>query len=149
MHITDDRKRVLSFPVAPRRVVSLVPSDTLTLAELGCGHALVGRTDYCELPVDLVSKIPSVGGTKNPRLDDIRALAPDLVIANQEENQKSDLEELAQSGIRVYVGFPKRVADGISHVAKLARIFRVEREASVRALIQTAATQATQGAQAA
>lgn len=141
MHITDDRKRVLSFPVAPRRVVSLVPSDTLTVAELGCHAALVGRTDYCVLPEAIVARVPSVGGTKNPRLDDIRALSPDLVIANQEENTKSDLEELAQSGIRVYVCFPKRVADGIAHMAKLARIFRVEKEPAVRALIHAGYTE--------
>lgn len=141
MRVSDDRNRVLSFPVAPQRVVSLVPSDTYTLAALGCGGRIVGRTDYCELPADLVRTIPSVGGTKNPRLDDIRALEPDLVIANQEENSRSDLEALAQSGVRVYVCFPKRVATGIAHMAKLARIFRVDSMSDVRALFHAAYTE--------
>src|SRR5512136_1682088 len=108
--IVDDHGRVLDFPTPPRRVVSLVPSDTLNVAALGCAGALVGRTDYCELPEDVARRVPSVGGTKNPRVDDVVALAPDLVIANQEENTRSDLETLAQRGVRVYVAFPKRVA---------------------------------------
>jgi ABC-type Fe3+-hydroxamate transport system substrate-binding protein len=114
--------------------VSLVPSDTYTVAMLGCGRALVGRTDYCELPRELMEKLPSVGGTKNPRVDEIVRLEPDLVLANQEENTKSDLEALAQRGVRVLVAFPKRVADGLAHVARLARIFRVDGDAEVRAL---------------
>lgn len=129
MHkVRDDRGRELIFGPAPCRVVSLVPSDTLTIADLGCGAALVGRTDYCELPADVVSRVPSVGGTKNPRLDAICDLSPDLVVANQEENTRSDLETLAQRGIRIYVAFPKRVADGIAHLAKLARIFQVHKD---------------------
>src|ERR1700733_9880667 len=132
---TDDRKRVLEFSRAPARVVSLVPSDTLNVAALGCREALVGRTDYCELPADVVAALPSVGGTKNPRIDDIVRLEPDLVLANQEENTRGDLEALAQRGVRVYVAFPKRVADGLAHLARLARIFGVARDPSVRELV--------------
>jgi ABC-type Fe3+-hydroxamate transport system substrate-binding protein len=131
---TDDLHRELSFPRAPSRVVSLVPSDTLTVATLGCGGALVGRTDYCELPTDATLGVPSVGGTKNPRLDAILALEPDLVLANQEENTRGDIEALARAGLRIYVAFPKSVADGVAHMAKLARIFEVEASASVRDL---------------
>jgi ABC-type Fe3+-hydroxamate transport system substrate-binding protein len=128
LRVTDDRGRELLFSRPPSRVVSLVPSDTLTVAALGFAGALVGRTDYCELPADVVAKLPSVGGTKNPRVDEVCALEPDLVLSNQEENTKSDLEAIAQRGFRVYVAFPKRVADGIAHLAKLARIFQAERE---------------------
>lgn len=128
IRIDDDRGRPLTFGAAPKRVVSLVPSDTYSVAMLGCGASLVGRTDYCELPSDLVARLPSVGGTKNPKLDAIEALEPDLVLANQEENTKKDLEALAQRGIKVYVSFPKRAADGLAHLARLAKIFRVERE---------------------
>jgi ABC-type Fe3+-hydroxamate transport system substrate-binding protein len=132
----DDRKRVIEFASRPARVVSLVPSDTFNVAALGCASALVGRTDYCELPEAVAASVPSVGGTKNPRLDDIVKLEPDLVIGNQEENTRTDLEALAQRGVRVYVAFPKRVADGIAHLARLARIFRVEREPAVRELLK-------------
>ena len=132
--VFDDRGRELMFARPPSRVVSLVPSDTLTVAALGCAGSLVGRTDYCELPVEVVAKLPSVGGTKNPNLEALFGLEPDLVLANQEENRKADLEAIAQKGVRVYIAFPKRVADGIAHMAKLARIFEVTNDSSVRAL---------------
>ncbi|HEY2518292.1 MAG TPA: helical backbone metal receptor [Polyangiaceae bacterium] len=137
LKLFDDRNRELLFARPPRRVVSLVPSDTFSVAALGCFSALVGRTDFCELPPE-VSSVPSVGGTKNPRVDDIAALEPDLILANQEENTKSDLEALAQRGFRVYVAFPKRVADGIAHLAKLARIFDVQRDGAARGLLKQA-----------
>jgi ABC-type Fe3+-hydroxamate transport system substrate-binding protein len=136
--IADDRNRVFEFSGPPRRVVSLVPSDTLSVAALGCAHALVGRTDYCELPVEVVARLPSVGGTKNPRVEDIVKLEPDLVLANQEENTRSDLEALAQRGLRVYVAFPRRVAEGVAHLARLARMFAVEREPATRDLVRRA-----------
>jgi ABC-type Fe3+-hydroxamate transport system substrate-binding protein len=132
--VLDDRGRELLLPGPPRRVVSLVPSDTLTVAALGCSAALVGRTDYCELPADVVRQVPSVGGTKNPRIEAILDLSPDLVLANQEENSRADLEALVGHRVRVYVAFPKRVAEGVAHMAKLARIFRVERDAAVQSL---------------
>jgi len=130
--VFDDRHRELSFFSAPKRVVSLVPSDTLTLAALGCGGALVGRTDYCELPEALVAGVPTIGGTKNPRVADIVDLNPDLILANQEENSRSDLEALAQQGFRVFIAFPKRVADGLAQMARLARIFHVASDPAVR-----------------
>jgi ABC-type Fe3+-hydroxamate transport system substrate-binding protein len=132
--VFDDRGRELMFSGPPKRVVSLVPSDTFTVAVLGCAGSLVGRTDYCELPREVVSNVPSVGGTKNPRLDAIFRLEPDLVLANQEENTRADLEAIVRKGIRVLVAFPKRVADGIAHMARLARVLDVENDAAVRAL---------------
>jgi ABC-type Fe3+-hydroxamate transport system substrate-binding protein len=117
-------------------VVSLVPSDTYTVAALGCAGALVGRTDYCELPREVNEKVPSVGGTKNASVEKILALEPDLVIANQEENTKKDLETIAQTGVRVLVCFPKRAADGLAHLARMARVFYVERDPSVRDMLK-------------
>jgi ABC-type Fe3+-hydroxamate transport system substrate-binding protein len=136
LRVYDDRGRGLDFGAPPRRVVSLVPSDTLNVSALGCASALVGRTDWCELPEELVARLPSVGGTKNPRVDAVCELEPDLVLANQEENTRGDLEKLAQRGVRVYVAFPKRVADGLAHLAKLARIFGVESDPAVKHLLK-------------
>jgi len=123
LRVFDDLKRAFDFATPPKRVVSLVPSDTLNVAALGRAGALVGCTDYCELPEDVVARLPRIGGTKNPRVDDIVALRPDLVIANQEENTRSDVEALVRQGVRVYVVFPRRVADGLAHLARLARMF--------------------------
>jgi ABC-type Fe3+-hydroxamate transport system substrate-binding protein len=136
MRVRDDRGRLIHLPGPPARVVSLVPSDTLNVAALGAGAALVGRTDYCELPEDVVLRVPSVGGTKNPRLDDVCDLLPDLVLANQEENTRGDLEKLAARGVRVLVAFPKRVAEGLAHLARLARVFGVEGDAAVKDLVR-------------
>ncbi len=63
---TDDHGRVLEFSTAPRRVVSLVPSDTLNVAALGCAEALVGRTDYCELPDRRRAARPARGRDEEP-----------------------------------------------------------------------------------
>ena len=78
----------------PRRIVCLVPSLTEALFSLGLGDRVVGVTDWCDHPADAVEALPKVGGTKNPSLERIRELAPDLVIANQEENRRRDVESL-------------------------------------------------------
>ena len=134
--VIDDRKRTVEAAGPLTRVVSLVPSDTFNVAALGCGDALVGRTDYCELPETVAATVPSVGGTKNPRVDDIVRLEPELVLGNQEENTRSDLEALAQRGVKVYVAFPRRVIDGLGHLARLARLFGVADVPAVRQLLR-------------
>nr|WSY56193.1 helical backbone metal receptor [Streptomyces sp. NBC_00886] len=82
------------------RVVSLVPSLTEAIAATLPG-ALVGATDWCSHPPHL--DVTRVGGTKNPKLDPILALAPDLVIANEEENREPDLTALREAGVEVLV----------------------------------------------
>lgn len=133
--LRDDRGRKTEWSEAPRRIVSLVPSDTYTLVRLGLGARLVGRTRYCIEPAAEVASVPVVGGTKDADLDAILALAPDVVIANQEENTRSDLEKLEAAGLRVLVSFPKTVAAGLAHVARLALLCRVEREPAVKELV--------------
>ncbi|GAC1363323.1 MAG: helical backbone metal receptor [Polyangiales bacterium] len=137
LRLRDDRERELVFATPPRRVVSLVPSDTYTVAKLAGVERLVGRTDYCEEPRGEIERVPSVGGTKDARVDAIRALAPDLVIANQEENTRGTLEALAQAGIPVFVVFPKRVDEGVALVARLARILGVAREPAALELLRS------------
>lgn len=83
-----------------KRVVSLVPSITEALAT-DRREALVGATDWCTHPADL--DVRRVRGTKNPDLAAIAGLAPDLVIANQEENRELDVRRLRERGIRVWV----------------------------------------------
>ncbi|MFF9124770.1 helical backbone metal receptor [Streptomyces sp. NPDC014889] len=82
------------------RVVSLVPSLTEAVA-VSLPGVLVGATDWCTRPADL--EVTRVGGTKNPKVDRIAALAPDLVIANEEENRKPDLDALRAAGLEVLV----------------------------------------------
>lgn len=78
----------------PNSIISLVPSLTELLFDLGLGENISGRTRFCIHPKEKVENVPIVGGTKNPRLDKIRELEPDLIIANKEENRKEDIEEL-------------------------------------------------------
>jgi ABC-type Fe3+-hydroxamate transport system substrate-binding protein len=126
--------------VGSMRIISLVPSDTYSLYRLGALDHVVARTDYCVEPVGLIEEIPSIGGTKNPRIDEILSLRPDLVIANQEENSKRDIERLQSAGIQVYLSFPKTVNEGIEHLAQMARILQREENAEVRDLLQQAQT---------
>jgi ABC-type Fe3+-hydroxamate transport system substrate-binding protein len=82
------------------RVVSLVPSLTEAIA-VSLPGVLVGATDWCSHPPGL--DVTRVGGTKNPKLEPILALAPDLVIANEEENREPDLAALREAGVEVLV----------------------------------------------
>ncbi len=82
------------MPETYQKIVSLVPSLTELIIEFGLKSALAGRTRFCVEPADEVEDIPIVGGTKNPRLDKIEEIDPDLVIANKEENRKEDITYL-------------------------------------------------------
>jgi len=107
----------------PKRVVSLVPSVTESLFHLSVGHTLVGITDYCIYPEAEVARLPRIGGTKNPDVARIIALKPDLVIANQEENRKQDVEALQAAGIPVWVTFPKTVDDVFNLLWNIMYVF--------------------------
>src|SRR4051812_32416520 len=78
------------------RIVSLVPSITELLCELGLAGQLVGRTGFCIHPADVVRAVPKVGGTKDVNLDKIRKLAPTHLVVNIDENEKPTVEALAE-----------------------------------------------------
>lgn len=78
----------------PTSIVSLVPSLTELLFDLGLGHAVSGRTRFCVHPRHHIRNIPIMGGTKNPRIEKIKQIQPNLIIANKEENRKEDIREL-------------------------------------------------------
>ena len=84
------------FEYTPKRIVSLVPSQTELLVDLGLEDALVGITKFCVHPVYLKSTKTIVGGTKNIKFDKIKELNPDIIICNKEENTKEIVEELSQ-----------------------------------------------------
>ena len=111
----------------PNRVVSLVPSVTESLFELGFGDKVVGITDYCVRPAHLLGNLVRVGGPKQPDLDAIAGLSPDLVIANQEETQQEKVEELAQKGIKVWLIFPKSVDDSMDLLRQYLALFHSDK----------------------
>jgi ABC-type Fe3+-hydroxamate transport system substrate-binding protein len=110
----------------PPRVVSLVPSLTEALAWLGLSHHLVGVSEWCVHPADVVARIAKVGGTKTPQIARILALEPDLVIANQEENRRRDVERLEAAGVAVWVTYPRSVRDGVALLRELAELGGVD-----------------------
>ncbi len=112
------------LPTAPKRIVSLVPSLTETVCDFGRRSALVGRTDYCIYPAD-VAAVPTVGGTKNPDLQSVLDLKPDLVLANHEENRPADLEALRAAGLPVAVSCPLTVAECLDMLWRMAVLLRV------------------------
>jgi len=130
LKLTDDLGRTLVFLHPPQRVVSLVPSDTYSVVALGAGDRIVGRTTWCEH-----GEAPTVGGTKDIDVDAVLALAPQLVIANQEENTRAALEALA-ARVPVLVSLPRRVEQGVAHLARIARILGVEATETARSLIK-------------
>lgn len=114
-----------SFSSFPERVVSLVPSMSESLFDLGMGAHLVGVTDYCIHPPQVLD-LPKVGGTKTIRVDLVLQLSPDLVIANREENDRLQVEELAQT-VNVWLTFPKTVRQVLDDLWQLVYLFRKER----------------------
>ncbi|MHB1738106.1 MAG: helical backbone metal receptor [Actinomycetes bacterium] len=100
----------------PRRVVCLVPSLTEAIATSAPG-VLVGATDWCTRPGGL--RVTRVGGTKNPSVPVIRALAPDLVVANAEENRAEDLGRLRDAGLVVWVTDVRTVPGALASLGRL------------------------------
>lgn len=122
MLIRDARGREFQAPKGAQRIVSLVPSFTEAVFALGAGERVVGVTDYCIHPSAPVNARTRIGGTKNPRVSDILALEPDLVIANIEENRKPDVEALEAHGVPVFVTFAQTVRDAIDELRVLAQL---------------------------
>ena len=113
----DDLGFAMAVTGPVRRVVSLVPSLTESVAVTRPG-ALVGATQWCTHPADL--DVPRVRGTKNPDIAAIVAQRPDLVLANQEENRKLDVERLRAAGVPVWVTVIRSVDEAL---ASLRRMF--------------------------
>jgi ABC-type Fe3+-hydroxamate transport system substrate-binding protein len=114
----------------PQRIVCLVPSLTEALFAFGLQDSIVGITDYCLEPPLLVRTKPSVGGTKNPDVEAILRLGPDLIVANVEENRREDVERLQMHGIPVFICFPRTVIQAIATLRRLAQITGVESQVS-------------------
>jgi len=93
------------------RIVSLCPSLTELVFDLGLGPSLVGRTKFCVHPVGLVDAVEKVGGTKNPKIARIIELAPDLVLLNEEENRLEDAETLRAAGVLCHTSMPRTITN--------------------------------------
>src|SRR3954463_15107032 len=102
------------------RVVSLVPSLTEAVA-VSAPDVLVGATDWCTHTAGV--EVVRIGGTKNPKVDAVLALRPDLVLANEEENREVDLDQLRSAGVEVDVTFVRTLDQGLAELRRvLARL---------------------------
>lgn len=110
------------------RIVSLCPSLTELAFDLGRGDELVGRTKFCVHPADRVGAVEKVGGTKNPKIERIIELAPDLVLLNEEENRREDAEALEAAGLRCHVSFPRNATETAAMVRSIAAALDAEPE---------------------
>ena len=122
----DDEGRDVPVPARVQRVVSLVPSLTEAVAATA-RELLVGATDWCTHPPDL--DVRRVKGTKNPDVGAVLDLAPDLVLANQEENRVSDLDALRDAGVPVYVTDVRTLDGAFASLTRMLAACGLERPA--------------------
>lgn len=110
------------------RIVSLVPSITLLLIDLGLEDSIVGRTKFCTLPIENVRNIPTIGGTKNIDIDKIKALEADFIIANKEENVKEQIEAL-KIYCKVILFDVRNLDENYKMIAKIAKLTNTNEKA--------------------
>ena len=114
---------------ADARIVSLVPSITELVCDLGLAEQLVGRTGFCIHPWETVRTIPKLGGTKDVKLDRIRELAPTHAILNIDENRRELAEQLAEFVPNIIVTHPLGPRDNLALYRLLGAIFDRDAEA--------------------
>ena len=128
--VADAIGRVHAVARADARIVSLVPSITELLFELGAGDRLVGRTGFCIHPRQRIRTVPKVGGTKSVDVEAIRALAPTHLIVNIDENEKPTIDQLAGFVPNVIVTHPLGPLDNLPLYRLLGGIFGRESKAA-------------------
>lgn len=122
MHLTD-ALGTRHTPAPGARIVSLVPSITELLCDLGLANQLVGRTGFCIHPAGLVQSIAKVGGTKDVNVDKIRQLAPTHLVVNIDENEKPTVEALAEFVPHIIVTHPTGPRDNLPLARLMGGIF--------------------------
>ena len=102
------------------RIISLCPSLTELVFDLGYGPDLLACTKFCVHPARGVKRLPKVGGTKDPKIEDIIALRPDIVLMNDEENRREDYEALTEEGIDCYSTMPRTIPETADMIRSIA-----------------------------
>lgn len=121
----DQLSRALNFEAIPKRIVCLVPSLTELLVDLGLRRKLVGVTKFCVHPKDIKKSVEVIGGTKNIKLDKIKTLQPDFILANKEENTFEDID-LLSNDFKVYVSDINNLKDLEGLITDVSFLFGVE-----------------------
>ena len=129
MQVVDQIGSVLTFDTTPVRIISLVPSQTELLVDLGLQSSLVGITKFCVHPVTLRNEVSVVGGTKQVHFDKIEALQPDIILCNKEENTQEMVQSL-RSIAPVHTSDVKTLQDAHHLIAQYGDIFNVASQAA-------------------
>jgi iron complex transport system substrate-binding protein len=135
--VVDQIGRTVEFSYPPIRIISLAPGLTDTLYSLGLENEIVGRTRYCIHPKEKVDKAVPVGGTKEINIDKIRALKPDLIFTEKEENTREIVEQLEKE-FPVYVAEVQTVQDAFKMIEDLGEL--TSRTPEARKLLSTIET---------
>lgn len=129
---TDALGREVLIKKSPARIISLAPSLTETLYHLGLGDRVVGVTNHCNYPPEAAAK-PKVGSYIKLNVEQIVSLAPDLVIATMDGNERTVVQMLERAGIAVYVVNPRTVQEAVLTVSLLGRLCGVGQQAEILA----------------
>lgn len=121
------REIFINFP--PKRIISVVPSQTELLFDLGLDKEIIGLTKFCIHPIEKFAERTKVGGTKKLNIDLIKDLKPDLIIGNKEENTQSDIEELA-ADFPVWMSDIFTLDDAMKTIGQIGELVDREPEAS-------------------
>lgn len=127
--VIDQLGRNVLVPERPLRIVSLVPSQTELLFDLGLERQIAGITKFCIHPAEKVKGVTKIGGTKKLDLERIRSLQPDLIIGNKEENEKSQIDELMQE-FPVWMSDIYTIDDALWMIGQLGHITGKEQQAA-------------------
>lgn len=117
----------ISYP--PKRIISIVPSQTELLFDLGLDEEVIGVTKFCIHPIEKFAARAKVGGTKKLRIDEIRRLQPDLIIGNKEENTREEIELLMQE-FPVWMSDIYNLDDAMATIKQIGELVNREPEAS-------------------
>ncbi len=121
--------RTLRVPLHPHRIISLVPSQTELLYDIGLGERVVGITKFCVHPETWFKTKHRVGGTKKIDIDKVRALKPDLIIGNKEENERTDIEAL-QKEFPVWMSDVRTLEDALDMITRIGVLTGTQDKAS-------------------
>lgn len=124
----DQTRRTTFIDANPKRIISLVPSQTELLAELGLSDEVAGITKFCVHPNEWFRSKTRVGGTKQLNVETIHALQPDLIIANKEENVKEQIEEL-EKHYPIWISDVNNLVDAYEMIEQIGLITNKETKA--------------------
>lgn len=125
---TDQLGRTINLNYPPQKIISLVPSQTELLFDLGLDEKVIGITKFCIHPKEKFKKTRKIGGTKTLDIEKIRALEPDLIIANKEENQQDQIETLAQE-FPVWISDIYTLTDALEMIVQVGELTATEAKA--------------------